>query len=159
MNGRSKIYTIVKPDYIQCAAENLQLCSYFSIFIAIPSPKDSCGDFDEESSWSREQVFDVGFVQNMVHELVPRGIGTLVKANRVHFELSDIARLHGSQNLVKQTAVEFKVFCFGEKIPITVRVAETIKERIEVEVSKMSPKTRKGAWNVSHVIPRKLVSI
>ena len=148
------MYIMTKPDYIQSASEDIQLCSYFSLFIAIPSSHDSCSN----TLWSREEILDSDFVQETVNKFVPKGIGVKVDCWRIHISIDEVLITKKSHHsTVKQSAVEYRVRCFGEFIPIRSIDAEEIKRQIEGEVQIMSPSTRKGAWNVSNVIPRRFL--
>ena len=144
------MYIMTKPDYFQSASEDIQLCSYFSLFIAIPSSHDN----STGTLWSSEEILNSDFVQETVNKFVPTGICVKVDCWRIHISIDKEKKSHST---VKRSAVEYRVRCSGEFIPIRSIDSEYIKAQIENEIQIMSPSTRKGAWNVSNVVPRRFL--
>ena len=155
------MYILTKPDNIQSASPDVQLCSYFSIFIAIPPYETTLRNNNDVILWSRDQIFDKIFVRKKLSKFVPKGIVTKVDCWRVHIKPINLKEtdLKGSKtcSLVKQTAVEYRVYCLGETNPISATDVEDIKQQFEREISKMSPNTRHSTWKVANVIPKRLL--
>mmetsp|Transcript_17992 Transcript_17992/g.26958 ORF Transcript_17992/g.26958 Transcript_17992/m.26958 type:complete len:167 (-) Transcript_17992:651-1151(-) len=161
-----------KPDGVLSAPQEIQLCSYFSLFIALPTSKMSSIESNRSSNtssyWSSEQILDATFIQDIVNNQVPKGISTKVKCWRMHFRHhSDKPSVEESVNWIKNDlshakatlVAEYKIAVFGVKLPIISKNVEKYKKSIEDEVGRMTKGTRKGAWSVSNIIPSSLLKL
>jgi hypothetical protein len=146
------------------APKDIQMYSYFTLFISLPIAADSmkeesmrqnnnrlsCSDDTVgDYHWSNHDILDTNFVLDMIQSKVPDGIRTEIKQWR-------IIRQKDSINEVKPgnwKVVEYQVVLFGETVPLTMESVERYKNMIEDEVERRTIGTRRGAWNASHVLP------
>ena len=137
------MYIFTKSDNITTACKDIQLCSYFTLFMSIPSTTTT-------KMWSKDQVLDSTFIQNIVHQHIPEGLDAQVDCWRVHFRLD-------SDNCIFLLAIEYRVCLFGLGLPITTANAAHYKCLIENEIQRKTVGTKNGSWCPSNVIPRILV--
>jgi hypothetical protein len=152
------MYIFTKPDGVATASKDIQLGSYFSLFIALPQPleDDSVNEMNgEDENWTKEQILNLDFVKNVINTQVPEGIHTQLNCWRLHFR-NDVTP-ERKDNCITITAIEYRVYLFGAKMSVTASNSTKYKERIEDEVQRMAPGTKTGAWSVSNVIPSKLL--
>ena len=148
LSGSSHMYIFTKPDGIMIAPDDIQLCSYFSLFIAIP---DTTRHQDNHRIWSREEILDRLFILKVVHEHIPDGINAQVFCWRIHFAYDD------ENSRSKILTAEYRVVLLGVNRAITEVTAAYSKQMVEEKVQKMTIGTKNGAWKVSNVIPRSLL--
>ena len=156
LHGKSQMYIFTKPDGRQSAPRNIQLCSYFSLFISLPSLKDYV--VEEKGGnifWSKEDILNQDFIQQVVNTHIPEGIDTEVKCWRMHFRKENTT---DNDDIMAFLVAEYRIGLFGERIPITANDATNYKRLIEDEVQRMASETRKGAWDVSNVVSRTLIN-
>lgn len=145
LHGKSQMYIFTKPDNIISASKEMQCCSFFSLFIAMPSVENS------ERLWSRDEILDQSFVKSMINNHIPEGIDAEVIIWRMHL---DVQKDRDS----RISAVEYRVCFSWKKQAITISEASNYKHLIEQEVQQNTVGTRNGAWCVSKIIPSFLLS-
>lgn len=146
LNGKSQMHIFTKADGVISASKDTQLCSYFSLFISIPSFQQS----ENSSYWSKDEVLDSNFVLDVIKEEIPSDLDSQIELYRMHFRI-------GSDDQVEITAAEYRVCIIGDKMPITANKCEHYKNLIEQRVQKHAKETRKSKCVVSKVIPLKLL--
>ncbi len=178
--SKSEMYIFTKPDGISSAPKDIQLCSYFSLFVALPSAsppppesslaEDNCTANQSRSLyWSSEQILDADFIQGIVHSHLLEGIRAEVKCWRIHFRhnFDEEASVEENGKWMRNEQLrpmiplvaEYRIGVFGERSPITASQVENCKELVEAEVEKMTKGTRKSGWPVSNAIPSSLLKL
>jgi hypothetical protein len=145
------------------APEDIQMYSYFTLFIALPTSVDSCehdsiieysnGD-GADDLWKNEEIVDTSFVFDIIRSKIPDGIRVEIKQWRILREKNPAPN---AIEFRKWKVVEYRVVLFGESMPITMKSVESYKKIIEDEVERKTTGTRRGAWNASHVLPSSLL--
>ena len=136
---------------------DIQMYSYFSLFIALPTTLGDCNEqtdgeprSDDGQLWSTHEILDKDFVHNIVKANVPDGIRSEIKQWR-------ILREKTCDKAGGWKVAEYQVVLFGERKPITLRDAEIHKAAIEDEVQLRTVGTRRGGWNVSNALPSSIL--
>ena len=137
------MYIFSDPDGSIIAAKDIQMCSYFSFFAALPSTS-SLLDVD---MWSEEEILDNNFIQTLAQSLVPDGIR--VKTYFRNLRTNEIGGV---------STAEYQVVLFGERLPITTKDAQIYHDLIHDEVQRRTVGTRKSLWPPSNPVPSSLVS-
>ncbi len=138
--------------------DDIQMFSYFTIFIGLPRhfhhsedlkesflQEGAGGDDDtvDDDLWTMQQALDEGFVQNMITSHLPEGIRTKSK----------LWRIHRGEQAGPWRVVEYRVVLFGEQRPITHDMAQTCKLAIEDSIQVKTVETKRGGWPASSVMP------
>jgi hypothetical protein len=104
--------------------------------------------------WTNEEIFDETFLRDMVQSKTPPGIRTEIKLWRILRGKTETGLAYDDDGW---NVAEYKVFCFGERQPITFEDAEVYKKVIEDEVELFTRGTRRGGWASSHIIPSSIL--
>jgi hypothetical protein len=137
------------------APKDIQLYSYFTLFISLPIAADEKKDESERHCmadgdiWSNHDILDTDFVLDVIRRNVPAGIRAEIKQWRILREKTSTSDV----KLGKWKVVEYQVVLFGETVPLTFESVERHKKMIEDEVQQKALGTRRGAWKASHVLP------
>lgn len=152
LRNKAHMFIFTKPDNLITASEDVQLCSYFSLFVSLPSSKNVFGGVNIDG-WSKEEIIDSTFMQDSMKSLINHlGLDVKVDLWRMHFDTNSA----GGNN--QYLSAEYKVCLLGEYMPITFNNATLCKSLIEKEVLDKTTDTRLGTWSVSKVMPYSLVN-
>ncbi len=133
---------------------DIQMFSYFTIFIGLPWPFHHSEDMNESllqgadedaasnNLWTMKQALDENFIRNIITSHLPRGIRAKSKLWRIH--RSD----HGPWRVA-----EYRVVLFGEQRPITNDISQRCKLAIEDFIQANTIETKRGGWPASSVLP------
>jgi len=137
------------------APEDIQMYSYFSLFIALPTPANNNGTPTRQSDqlWSNGQILDEKFVFEMLKDKIPDGIRIEIKPFRILRQQNP----DDEHSAGEWKVVEYQVVIFGESIPITSKDAESYKKAVEDEIQMQTRGTKRGGWNAAHIVPSSLL--
>ena len=150
IHGKSNMYIFTKPDDVMATTRDIQLCSYFSVFVSLLLSDLDIVKSYSHTLWSRDEIMDSNYIHSIILSKIPNSIECQVDLWRMHFNREE-------DQQVRILASEYRVCLFGVKGPISAAAASKIKAFIEHEIQTKTSGTKNSAWYPSHAIPRHLL--
>ena len=151
--GDKQIYIFTTPNGVISAPKDLQLYSYFSLYIAY-SEATNTSHHDNATTWTRHQVLDETFVLTFVQSIVRNGIRVEGKLKRViQGEILKRQNHESSQNLSNISFAEYQILLFGEKYPMTQAYADSFLRIFEHKIKKLTITQWLGTRRASQLYP------
>ncbi len=132
------MYIFTNADGVTKAPCDLQLYSYFNVFIRLSKTNEYN---------SQDELHDTGNVIKAIRELVPDGVNTDIQFT----QLVDGSSLHNPQECYE--FAEYRVVLFGESQPMRQSFAQEIMNHVEEEIYRLTGWKRTGIWKASHPCP------
>jgi hypothetical protein len=153
---KASMHLFTKCDNLHFKApEDIQMYSYFTLFISLPTPANSSGTPIPQSDqlWNNGQILDEKFVFDVLKDKIPDGIRIEIKPLRILRQQNPDDEI----NVGEWKVIEYQVVLFGESIPITLKDAESYKKAVEDEIQLQTRGTKRGGWNAAHIVPSSLL--